>query len=312
MISFNSAKILALTLVLASVRLAAQQPASQSGPFVRENATQKIATHTYVIPDFNTGLVPNVGIIVGTRGMLVVDTGLGPRNGEIVLREAQKVGQNRPLFVAFTHFHPEHDLGAQGFPASAKIIRSKDQDKDIAEFGLELANTFASRSPVNAELLKGVNYRKTDVSFDKEYRLDLGGVHVRMLAVGPTHTRGDAVFLAEEDNVLFAGDVAMKAFPAIASPYSSVQAWLTALDRLDAMKAKTVVPSHDEMGDATIIVRYRDYFRTLQTRTRELKASGKSSDEAGRTIQAEMQSKYPDMAQPARVAAAVAIAYKEP
>ena len=40
-----------------------------------------------------------------------------------------------------------------------------------------------------------------------------------MIAVGPTHTRGDTVFFVEGDNVLFAGDVVMSAFPAFASPY---------------------------------------------------------------------------------------------
>jgi glyoxylase-like metal-dependent hydrolase (beta-lactamase superfamily II) len=297
-------------LLIWSMRSTAQQPAAPADPLVRENATQKVAAHTYVIPDFNTGLVPNVGIIVGSRASLVIDTGLGPRNGQAVLREAQKVGKGQ-LYLAFTHFHPEHDLGAQAFPATTKVIRSKDEDKDIAEFGLELANTFASRSAINAELLKGVTFRKTDISFDRDYKLDLGGVHVHMLAVGPTHTRGDTVFLVEEDGVLFAGDVAMKAFPAIASPYSSLRAWLAALDQLDALKPKTVVPSHGPMGDAAFISRYREYFRAVQSRSRDLKSQGKTVDEASQTIQSEMQSKYPDMSQPARVAQAVQIAFKE-
>jgi hypothetical protein len=46
-------------------------------PLVKENATVKLAEHTYVIPDFNVGLVPNIGIIVGSRATLVIDPGLG-------------------------------------------------------------------------------------------------------------------------------------------------------------------------------------------------------------------------------------------
>src|SRR5262249_49112591 len=104
------------------------------------------------------------------------------------------------------------------------------------------------------------------------YDLDLGGVHVQIAAVGPTHTRGDTVFFVLEDRVLFAGDVVMKAFPAMASPYSSVRAWLIALDRLDILKPVLVVPSHGPTGDTAMIGRYREYFRTLQTRVRDLKA----------------------------------------
>src|SRR5262249_35961045 len=134
---------------------------------------------------------------------------------------------------------------------------------------------------------------------------------VRMAAVGPTHTRGDTVFSVEEDRVLFAGDVAMKAFPAIASPYSSIDAWLKALDQLDTLKANLVIPSHVPTGDAAMIARYRDYFRALKARVSDLKRQGKSADEVAGTLQKEMQAKYPDMAQPARVVQAAQIAYKE-
>ena len=44
-------------------------------PLVKENATVKVAAHTFVIPDMSVGGVPNVGIIVGNRATLVIDTG---------------------------------------------------------------------------------------------------------------------------------------------------------------------------------------------------------------------------------------------
>ena len=75
-------------LVFAACVLAASGAAAQRGPvpdpLVKENATVKLAEHTYVIPDVNVGLVPNVGIIVGSRATLVIDPGLGRRNGEAV------------------------------------------------------------------------------------------------------------------------------------------------------------------------------------------------------------------------------------
>jgi glyoxylase-like metal-dependent hydrolase (beta-lactamase superfamily II) len=227
------------------------------------------------------------------------------------LREARKVSRGRELYLSVTHVHPEHDLGAQAFPADTKVIRSRDQDADIAEFGLQLASSFASQSPARAELLKGAVFRKTDISFDRDDVLDLGGVRVRMLAVGPTHTRGDTVFLIEGENIVFAGDVVMSAFPAFASPYSSISAWLAALDTIDAMKPATIVPSHGRLVDASMIATYRDYLRSIQSRTQELKRAGRSADEAAAAIQAEMQTKFPAMAQPARIGAAVQAAYKE-
>jgi len=52
-----------------------------------------------VIPDFKVGMVPNVGIVVGSRTTLVVDPGMGLPNGQVVLREVQKVSQGSDLYI---------------------------------------------------------------------------------------------------------------------------------------------------------------------------------------------------------------------
>src|SRR5499427_10183045 len=85
-----------------------QQPPQAPLPLIRENATVKVSPHVFVIPDGNVGAVPNVGIIVGTRATLVIDTGLGPRNGQTVLREVGKVSKNADIYIVATHFHSEH------------------------------------------------------------------------------------------------------------------------------------------------------------------------------------------------------------
>ncbi|MEO6340035.1 MAG: MBL fold metallo-hydrolase [Caulobacteraceae bacterium] len=294
--------IAALVIALASPALA--QPAD---PLVREGATQKISEHVYVIPDFSTPLTPNVGIIVGSKATLVVDTGLGPRNGETILREVAKVSKNRELYLVTTHVHPEHDLGASAF-TGAKLIRSADQVKDIAEFGLTTARQFSQRSPMTAELLKDAQYRKADIVFEREHLLDLGGVKVRLIAMGPNHTRGDTAMFVEPDEVLFSGDVAMSALPAFASPYSKVSQWLASLDRFEAMKPMRIVPSHGPLGDLSFVSGYRAFLKTVQARAGELKTQGKGVDETVATLQGELQGRYPDRN---RMGGAIRAAYAE-
>ena len=286
---------------------------TQPQPLVRENATEKISEHVYWIPDADVPQVSNIGIVVGSRGTLVIDTGLGPRNGETAAREAAKVTRGGEQYLAMTHFHAEHDLGAQGFPATTKVIRWKMQDQDLAELGLSFAINFATQNPVNAGLLKGTNFRKTDITFDREYRLDLGDVHVRIIGEGPAHTRGDTVFFVEEDRVLFAGDIAMPGFPAFQNSYSSVRTWNAVLDRLTALKPALIVPSHGRRGDVSMISTYRDYFRALQTRAAELKKQGRSSDEAAAALQDEMPKKFTGLAYRGanRVTLAAQVAYSE-
>lgn len=287
--------------------LRAQPPLN---PVVREGVTEKISEHVYVIPDGSVPLVPNVGIIVGTRGAFVVDTGLGPRNGEAVVREAAKVNKGRELFLATTHFHPEHDLGATAFPAYTKLLRSTDQQKDIDEFGLQLAKTFSNtRGPNVAEMLKGAEFRPADTIFEREQVVDLGGVRVRLMAMGANHTRGDTVFFVEPDGILFSGDVVMKPQPSFASPYSTVAHWRESLDRLEKLQPKKIVPSHGPRGEGTtLIAGYREYFTAIQGRVAVAKTAGKSSDETVMSVTEELAAQYPDRG---RLSGAIKAAYNE-
>src|SRR3954467_1242868 len=177
--------ILALALVGTALPLAAQTPPA---PIVKVEGLKQISAHVRIIPDNSVPLVPNVGYVVGDRAVLVIDTGLGPRNGAAVYEIAKKLAGDKQLYLVTTHIHPEHDLGAQAFPVTTKLIRSTDEIKDIAESGLSLAVIFAKRSEIHAELLKGAEFRKADITFEKDYELDLGGVTAKLTAMGANHT----------------------------------------------------------------------------------------------------------------------------
>jgi glyoxylase-like metal-dependent hydrolase (beta-lactamase superfamily II) len=300
--------IAAVLLAVASSSFAQRGPAAPAAPpLVRENATQKISDHVYVIPDFNVGQVPNVGIVVGTRGTLVIDTGLGARNGQTIVREMQKVSKTPELYLATTHFHPEHDLGAGGFPANTRLIRSRDQQQEIVADGAATKARFMGFSALHAELLETAEYRKADISFDKEHVLDLGGVRVRLIAMGYNHTRGDTAFFVEPDGVLFSGDVVMPVLPNVGN--STFAQWLASMDLFDKLQPKRIVPSHGAIGDASMIANYRTFLQTVQRRAAELKKQGKTADETVATVSAELADKYPNGG--ARLTGSIRAAYTQ-
>jgi glyoxylase-like metal-dependent hydrolase (beta-lactamase superfamily II) len=287
------------------------QPAPAPDPLVREHATVKLGPHSYVIPDGHVGLVPNVGIVVGSRATLVIDPGLGRRNGETVLRETAKVGGNTQLYIASTHFHPEHTTGYVAFPASATYINSTVQEAEFEQSGMQMVQTFSGRSAMTADLLKDAARRPAAITFDRDYTLDLGGVRVRFLVVGPTHTKGDTIFFVEGDNVLFAGDVVMNESFLAATPVSSVNAWMTAFDTLEALKPRTIVPAHGDVGPGTIIATNRSIMQSVQARARALKAEGRTVDEVAKMVQAELQAQHPSWPRANGLAAAARSAYVE-
>jgi glyoxylase-like metal-dependent hydrolase (beta-lactamase superfamily II) len=288
-------KIITVTLLLAASIVFAQQPAATPPPpLIKENATVKISEHVYVIPDGNIGAVPNVGIIVGSNATLVVDTGLGVRNGQTVLREVTKINSSNPIYIVATHFHAEHALGEAAFPATAKVLRPRAQQRDMDEFGI--TPNFSGRSPVHTELVQNAAYRRADEIFDNEKVLDLGGVRARIQWIGGgTHTNGDTIIFVEGEGVLFAGDLVMnRRHLAFASPTASVRAWLASYDKLAPLRPSHIVPSHGNMGDGSLIEMNRKYLQDLQARAAALKREGKSVDETAERITAEFRTRYSD------------------
>jgi glyoxylase-like metal-dependent hydrolase (beta-lactamase superfamily II) len=302
--------VVGLACCLVTSAMAQRGPAV--APMVKEGVTMKLGEHTYAIPDGGVGGVPNVGIVVGSRATLAIDPGMGRANGEIVLREIAKVSKNTELYIGTTHFHPEHTTGYVAFPATAKYVNSKVQEAEFAESGMGTIENFAKRSPAQAELLKDVQRRTADITFDRDHTLDLGGVRVRFMLVGPTHTKGDTGFFVEGDNVLFSGDVVMNNSFVSANANSSVKAWIAAFDTFGALRPRTIVPAHGPIGDGSSIVALRTVMLDVQTKARSMKAQGRTIDEVATTLQSEVQAKYPMWARLNGVAAAARVAFNEP
>jgi len=63
------------------------QPPAAGDAMIRQDARTKVADHVWVILDENRAFVPNVGLVVGTKATLIIDTGLGRGNGSAQSRE---------------------------------------------------------------------------------------------------------------------------------------------------------------------------------------------------------------------------------
>ena len=312
--------VFAAALVGAFVANAAlAQPAAPAAPppMIKRDATIKVSDHVHVILDDNVGFVPNVGIVVGERATLIVDTGMGPDNGAIVLAEARKLSDNTEFYLTATHFHPEHDFGATAFPADAKMLRWREQQAETDEAGAQTIERFSSFSPAVATLLAKASYRKPDTVFDDDLTLDLGGVRVRLSGVGPNHTRGDTVMYVEEDRVLLTGDVVMPVFPAASAQSASIEKWLASIAKFEAFAPRVVVPAHGRLIDAATLARYREYLTAVQTQTRAAKRQGQSVEAAQAAIAPALAQQFSELAPlggaPAtgRINAAIQAAYRE-
>ncbi len=262
-------------------------------PLIPEAPPQQIAERVWVFTDERINLVPNIGVVVGDRAAMVVDTGMGRRNGERLLERVRELS-DKPLLLTLTHFHPEHGWGAQAFEGAATIVYNRVQREELEQKFSPFVELFSSFGPEIADLLADVRLVRPDVVYGgDEAELDLGGVTVTLRYHGPAHTRGDQLVLLPSERVLFAGDlVENRFFPILPDEDAHGSKWIELLERMEAIKAVTVVPGHGEVGDAALIAEVRTYLEHVRNEVDAAVANGASLDEAKRQLEPEIRSRY--------------------
>jgi glyoxylase-like metal-dependent hydrolase (beta-lactamase superfamily II) len=273
-------------------------------PPVIENEPTEVADGVFVIPDGRVPLVPNVGIVVGERSALVVDTGMGPRNGDTVRGHAERLAAGRRLFLTLTHFHPEHGFGAQAFAGGAVTLYNRAQHEDLKRKGagyLELFKTFGDT--VAAEL-EGVELVDPDVVYDSAVELELGGRRAELRAWGQAHTLSDQTVFLPEQRVLFTGDLVEERcfaiFPWFPPDDVDVEGerWIEVLRELERLEPAVVVPGHGDVGGVEVVTAAREYIELLRDETEKLVRAGRSEDEVAAELDRSFRELHPDWAQP--------------
>ncbi|MFC8824110.1 MBL fold metallo-hydrolase [Streptomyces sp. NPDC057137] len=274
----------------------------------------QVSDGVFVIPDRRVDLVPNIGIVVGEKAALVIDTGMGPRNGAHVLEQARLLAGDLPLYLTITHFHPEHGFGAQAFKGAATIVYNRGQRDELHRKGSAYIDMFRNMSPAVAAELDGVELVDPDLVYDDRAEIDLGGRTAVLRTVGPAHTASDQTVLID-DRVLFGGDLfETRIFPITPyfPPYDvdvDGPRWITVLDQLAALEAEIVVPGHGEVSDTSLIRDVRDYLAHVRDEVERLRTSGASADEAAATIEKAARARWSTWERPEWIGLAVQAFY---
>ena len=260
-------------------------------PLLSEETT-KVSEHVWEITGF-----PNIAIVVGSHATLVVDTGMGPKNGATVARVAARLApQNSRLYLTTTHYHTEHVTGESGFPPGTIVIRDAVQQQELEKDGQVINDLFRGMSAQNKDLLAGVVPRPPDVLFDSEATVDPGdGANPRLLWLGGAHTRGDELNLVQPDQTLISGDVVQnKTMPNIFGKDGTPTEWLATLDKVALLNVAHVLPDHSAPGDGSLVATERDLLGAIRTQALTLKRQGISADAAGKEVSATLKKEHPD------------------
>ena len=139
--------VLTIACTVASSVLIAQRGPVQD-PLVRKTRPSS-SRRIPMIPDNNVGLVPNILIVVGSRGTLVIDPGLG---GGMVNGPARSERSARTRIVHQDHAPTPSTRPAVAFPSSARMHQLHRPEAEFEQGSMQMVQMFSGRSPATAEI----------------------------------------------------------------------------------------------------------------------------------------------------------------
>lgn len=276
----------------------ATPPAGTYAPPIVQGEPIEPSPGVFVILDNRVPLVPNVGIVVGDHAALVIDTGVGPRNGAHVLDHARRLAGDRPLYLAVTQLDPGHGFGSQAFKGSATIVHNVAQRERLHRHAPSYAETFMALGPTVAGYLEGLELVEPDITYHRQMDIDLGGVRARLRQWGPAQAADNQTILID-DRVLFGGDLLetrmfpiLPYFPPFDTDFDGDR-WIDALEALLAEGTDLVIPGHGDVTGMDQVREVLEYLDHVRTRTRALRRADVPVERAADEIEAYALERWP-------------------
>jgi glyoxylase-like metal-dependent hydrolase (beta-lactamase superfamily II) len=143
--------------------------------------------------------------------------------------------------------------------------------------------------------------------FDERFVLDLEGLEVHLIHVGPCHRVGDTIVNVPAEGVVFAGDVIFSQCTPMGWCGSSAK-WLQALDLILWLDPEVVVPGHGPVCGIEGAMDMKAYLEYVRDESKRRFGQGLDALEAAKGIEF---GPYRNWRSPARLVANVESAYRE-
>jgi glyoxylase-like metal-dependent hydrolase (beta-lactamase superfamily II) len=254
--------------------------------------------YAYLQPDGGWGW-SNAGLVVGGDRTLLIDTLFDLELTEEMLRRMRDAVPEAARIdtLVNTHANGDHCYGNQ-LLGDARIVASERTAEEMSELPPAVMAELVRQAPGMGELgaffldcfgsfdFTGIELALPEETFSGEMAMEVGERELRLLEVGPAHTRGDTLVHAPSERVLFTGDILFShAHPiAWAGPVSN---WIHACDRVLAMDVEVIVPGHGPLAGPAEVRELRAYFEYLYAEARVRHAEGMTPLQAARSISLE-------------------------
>lgn len=234
-------------LVIAVAAFAGEAASPDLPALALDNPAPGIYVHYGALADVareNLGDVANVGFIVGTRCVAVIDTGGSYAIGRALRAAIRSVTTVPVCFVVNTHMHPDHVFGNAAFADDhpqfighqrlADALRRRGQNY-VAALHRELG-----------ELADGSEIVLPTRTVMGNDTIDLGGRMIELRAWRTAHTDNDLTVLDKSTGTMFFGDLAFVGHLPVVD--GSLRGFIAVTDELSSLHVAHPIPGHGRAG----------------------------------------------------------------
>jgi len=221
----------------------------------------------------NSGHNNNLSFVIGETGVLVFNAGDNYLLARALHDEIRKITSLPVTAVVLENGQGHAMLGSnywqeQGVPVIAHV----DTAHEIETYGTEVLQRMQLR---NGEKARHTQLTMPDQTFDEELVVDLGGLEVRLMFLGPAHSPGDIVAWIPAKRLVISGDMAFHQRLLPIFEHTDTAAWIETWERFEALGAKYVIPGHGDPTNMTEVTRFtRDYLAYLREKIGEVIEEG--------------------------------------
>lgn len=257
------APVVAVVVLAATQTVLAQQDLSKV-----EIKSTKVAGNVYMLQ----GAGGNIGVSVGTDGILIVDDQFAPLADKI--KAALKtLGEGKLKFILNTHWHGDHTGGNAAFSSEGSIIAHTNVRKRLAE-GMNITGRTVQPAPKEALPV---------ITFDHNVSVHFNGEEIRVLHFPRGHTDGDAIIFFTNSNVVHMGDVFFNGmFPFVdIDSGGDVDGYIKNVGEVLAKlpAGAKIIPGHGPLAAAEDLKRFHDMMLKTTDIVRKKMAAGKTLDQ---------------------------------
>lgn len=221
----------------------------------------------------------NAGIVIGTDGVLVIDTLISAKEARRFLKDIRAITKKPIKYVLTTHAHFDHAFGSCVFTDQGATMVSHALDgASLAKNGEAMLKKSQAYG-LTPQDLAGTRIVLPKLTFTERLTIRLGRQDnevVELIHLTPSHSPGSTLVYLPGQKVLFAGDVLFTDFHPFMGE-SDVPGWVKTLDFVEGLDTTAIIPGHGPLSSKKDVAEMRDYILLFDAKARELAPAAKDA-----------------------------------